>query len=75
MAISGELAPEQFRQWLMSNMLSLESIDDSDILDLVFGLENLGYQFQHGDFDDAGFVDRIQEMWANHNLKRMHIVR
>lgn len=47
----------------MSSMLRLESIDDSDIVDLALSLENLVFQLQHGDFADESFIAYVGEEW------------
>ena len=47
--VQGSVPPEKFRQWLMSSMLDFESSEDDELIELVFSLELLGFEFERGD--------------------------
>lgn len=60
-AVHGSVPPEKFRQWLMSRMLDFESSGDDELIDLVFSFELLGFEFQRGDRDAAGYIAALRE--------------
>jgi hypothetical protein len=55
-AVQGSVPPENFRQWLMSSMLDFESSEDDGLIDLVFSLELLGFEFERGDRSPENYL-------------------
>lgn len=60
MTASGSRSIDDLLQWLMTNMLEIESIrDDSAVVDLAFAAMNLGFLYQDGYLSSGRYRERI----------------
>lgn len=63
MAISGSLDLDDFRIWVMSNMLEFESMrDDLNLMEVAFAIQNFNYVYEDGYLSRDEFRSQLREL-------------